>query len=903
MTRFPKLERLFLVLALLAALPGGATRAIAKAGPSRAPVARGGAVTIDPKLLKELAWRSVGPANMGGRVSSIAAVEKHPATFYAGFGTGGVSKTTNGGTTWSAVFEKQPVASIGAIAVWQKNPEVVWVGSGEANSRNSSSWGNGVYRSLDGGGHWQHLGLERTSSIASVVIHPSDSNTVYVAALGRLWGENPERGVFKTTDGGKTWNQVLKVDARTGAVDLTISPGDPNTLYAAMYSRRRTAWSYSSGSTTGGIFRTRDGGRSWTRLASGLPAQTGRIGLDVFRKDPRILYAVIESDEGGHLATFESKSRTGGVFRSEDGGDHWKRLSPYTPRAFYFGQIRVQPDDEKRIYLLGTDLWISDDGGSSFRAGGARNLHPDCHAMWIDPARGEELILGTDGGLFPSHDRGANWDFLDNLAVGEFYNIALDSRDPYRIYGGLQDNQTWGGPSRTWFEPDPFIGEPRHDGILNAHWFCLGGGDGFHVAVDPADPDIVYYESQQGSLNRLNLASHKERALRPSAKEGQPAFRFNWNTPFLISPHDPTLLWMGGNHVFRLLDHGDRWELASPDLSTQDPLKMISGGSGAETHCTIVSLAESPLTAGLLWAGTDDGKLWVTPDGGKVWNDLTANLHGVPAGLYVSRIEASHHDASTAYVAVDGHRSDEFSPHLLVTHDRGRTWTSVVGDLPPDQPVLVVREDLANPRLLLAGTEFGIYMTLDGGAHWTRISEGLPTVAVDDIAIHPRERDLVIGTHGRSLYVLDDITPLEHWGAGTANDTATFFPPRPATAYYNQMLGGVWGQRMFTAKNPPFGASLNYFLGVENDGGVSFTIADSAGVTVRKLSGPGTRGLHRVMWDLQAGEPLQRIGRPEWNGQPEYVKAGTYTITFTCGDRPPVKHTLGVRHAPGVADP
>jgi hypothetical protein len=451
-------------------------------------------------------------------------------------------------------------------------------------------------------------------------------------------------------------------------------------------------------------------------------------------------------------------------------------------------------------------------------------------------------MLGTDGGAFVSHDRAATWDFLNNLALGEFYNLALDNRDPYFIYGGLQDNQSWGGPSKTRFEPEPFIGDQEHNGILNDDWFCLGGGDGFHVAVDPKDPDIVYYESQGGFMRRLNLATGKERHVRPSNKEGEPSFRFNWNTPFQISPHDASVLWMGGNHLFRLYERGDRWEMVSPDLTTKNPDQMVTGGSAAETHCTIVTLSESPVKAGVIWVGTDDGKVWMTPDAGKSWNDLTKNLKGVPSGLYMSRIEASHHDASTAYLAVDGHRLNDFEPHLLATRDGGKSWTSIAGDLPRNAPVIVVREDLTNPRLLFAGTEFGIWTSFDAGAHWVKLDSGLPTVAVDDIQIHPRERDLVIGTHGRSVYVLDDITALEGWGDGVLRDPVTFFPPRGATAYLHRTIGGVWGQRMFTAKNPAFGAYFNYFVSKWTGDGVSITVADSAGQTLRSLSGSGTPG-------------------------------------------------------------
>ncbi len=866
------------------------------------PTGAGTRAAVEALAFKELAWRSVGPANMGGRVSDLAVVEKRPATFYVALATGGVFKTANMGTTWSAVFEKEAVASVGAVAVWQKNPDVVWVGTGEANSRNSSSWGNGIYRSSDGGGKWEHLGLAASGSIARVVTDPADSQTVFVAALGRLWGENPERGVYVTRDGGRSWALSLEVDARTGACDLAMDPGNPRVLYAAMYARRRTPWSFSSGGPSGGIFKTSDGGRTWRKLTRGLPVETGRIGLDIHRKDSRVVYAVVESDEGGQVATFEARSRTGGVFRSDDAGEHWARLSPWAPRPFYFSQVRVQPDDDRRVYLLGVDLWISDDGGRTFRAGGGRNLHPDFHAMWIDPANGDHVLTGTDGGVFLSHDRGASWDYLDNLAIGEFYNLAVDMREPYRIYGGLQDNQTWGGPSQTRFDPESWLEEPKHDGITNGAWYCLGGGDGFHVAVDPSDPDIVYYESQGGSIQRVDLASGKERVLRPAAREGSAAYRFNWNAPFALSPHDRTVLWLGGNHVFRLYERGDKWEEASPDLTTRDAKKMVAAGSGAETHCTIVTLAESPLRKGLLWAGTDDGKVWVTQDAGARWSDLTANLRGVPAGLYMSRIEASHHDAGTAYLAVDGHRSNLFRPFLLVTRDFGRSWSSIVGDLPASGPVKVVRESPGNRDLLFAGTEFGLFMSLDRGARWIKVGEGLPTVAVDDILIHPRDRDLIAGTHGRSIYVLDDISPLEQWKPAVATSPVTLFAPRPATAFHYRTMSGLWGQRMFTARNPAFGAYLNYYVKAWTGEGVSIAVSDSAGKTIRKLTGPGTPGLHRVVWDLQR-EPRERLARTEWGSQPEFVTPGPYTIKLTYGKQPAQERKLVVRHAPGTADP
>lgn len=888
-------------LVVAAFLPAGSARAKSEA-PKKTAAKAAAPVAVDARLFKDLAWRSIGPANMGGRISDVVAVEKRPATVFIAAGTGGAFKSANMGTTWTPIFEHEAVASVGAIALWQKNPEVVWIGTGEGNGRNSSSWGNGVYRSTNGGGKWEHVGLEATQNICRMVTDPGDSNTVYVAALGKLWGENPERGVYKTTDGGKTWTQSLKVDAKTGACDIVMDPSDARTLYAALYARKRTPWSFTSGGTTGGIFRSRDGGATWTKLTGGLPGQTGRIGLDIYRKNPKVLFAVVESGEGGRLSEFDSTSRAGGVFRSDDGGDTWKRLSAYTPRPFYFSKIRVQPDDDRRVYLASVDLWASDDGGVTFKGGFSRGIHPDFHAMWINPNDGDMIYTGTDGGIFVSHDRAKSWRFINNLALGEFYNIGVDMKEDYTICGGLQDNQNWCGPVRTRYETENwFGGPPPHEGILNANWLDLGGGDGFHVAIDPTNPNLVYFESQGADLYRRDLASGRDRRIRPSNNEGEKVFRFNWNSPFQLSPHDPSVLWLGGNHLFRLYDHAEKWEMISPDLTTDDPAKMATGGSAAEAHCTIVTLAESPVKAGVIWCGTDDGKVWVTPDGGKSWNDCTAALKGVPAGLYISRVEAGHQDAATAYVAIDGHRTDNFGSYLLATHDMGKSWRMITGDLPKDAPVKVIREDLSNPNLLFAGTEFGLHFTLDGGTKWLK-SEGLPTVAVDDIVIHPRDRDLIAATHGRSIWVMDDITGLEGMTTQALSDTASFFPPRPATAFVMQSLGSIAGVTTFAGKNPPQGAYLNYFLPREIEEGVKFAIADSAGHEVRKLDGGGKPGLHRVVWDLQP-EQEGRLRRETYPNQVEFVPAGIYTVTLTAGNAQPIKQKLVVRVAPGVELP
>ncbi|MEO5988243.1 MAG: hypothetical protein ABIU54_13595 [Candidatus Eisenbacteria bacterium] len=888
-------------LCTLLALVLGAPPAQAASKAERPTAKQDDPVKLETKLFKGLAFRSIGPANMGGRISDIAVNLKKPHTFYVGAATGGVFKTTNNGVTFSAIFEKEAVASIGALALWQRNPELVWAGTGEANSRNSSAWGRGVFRSEDGGASWKSSGLEATSTIARIVCDPADSNTVYVAALGRLWGENAERGVFKTSDGGRTWSHVLKVDSKTGAVDLVMDPSNPRVLYAAMYARRRTAWSYSGVSESGGIYKTTDGGHSWNKLTNGLPKRAGRIGLDVYAKNSQVVYAVLESDEGGRLDDFEEVSRKGGVFRSDDAGAHWKRLSPFSPRSFYFSQIRVQPDDSTRVYVCGTDLFVSDDGGATFHGRGARNVHPDNHALWIDPRDGDHVLIGNDGGVYASYDRASTWDYLNRIALGEFYTVTTDRREPfYHVYGGLQDNQTWGGPSRSTVELQTWSDDLADVGIRNEHWYVVGGGDGFHVQVDPTNPNVVYFESQGGYLARQDLVSGKERNLRPSHNEGEPTFRFNWNAPFAISPHDPTVLWLGGQYLFRLYDRGDKWERVSPDLTTKDREKMATGGSGAETHCTITALAESPKQAGVVWVGTDDGKIWVTPDGGKTWDDLTANVKGVPSGLYVSRIEASHHDARTAYLCIDGHRSNVFTPYLGVTRDMGRTWTSLAAGLAKDAPVHVVREGLRNPKLLFAGTEFGLFMSLDAGKQWLAMKDGLPTVAVHDVQIQPQQLDLCVATHGRSLYILDGIQMFEEWNAKSLTDTVSMFTPKTAWEFYERPWSGNDGQAYFSAKNPPQGAWLDYFCPREIEGGVSLAIRDSADKVVRTLTGEGTPGFHRVVWDLVAGEPKTRIGRPEWGSQPTYVRPGRFTVKLSAGKAKPIERVFQVKAVDGV---
>ncbi|MCH7813418.1 MAG: hypothetical protein IID40_05290, partial [Planctomycetes bacterium] len=754
------------------------------------------------------------------------------------------------------------------------------------------------YRSTDGGATFTNLGLTDSRDIPRLAVDPRNPDVCYVGALGHLWGPNEERGVYKTDDGGKTWQPVLQIDRDTGACDVLLEPGNPDVVYAAMYARRRTAHSFQSGGAEGGIYRSDDAGRTWTKLTTGLPPQTGRIGLDVYRQDPRIVFAVVESDVGGQGPDpWDNRSKSGGLFRSEDRGQTWTRLNELSPRPFYFSKVRIDPVDEQRIYLLGWRLYVSDDGGGHFRAGGARRPHVDMHALLIDPDDPKHLLMGTDGGLYLSHDRAKTWDFLNHLAVGQFYNVAVDLSDPYRIGGGLQDNGTWIGPSATLrFTGEGWMGHAKTS-ITNHDWRFINGGDGFHVAFDPTDANIVYAESQGGELVRVNLATGRRKRLKPSPKEGQPRHRFNWNAPFFISAHDPTVLYLGGNCVFKYTDRGLHWRRISKDLSGRDLEKITTVGSDAETHGTVVSLAESALIAGLLWAGTDDGLIHLTVDDGATWTNVTPPEAD---GKYIAKIEASAHDQETAYVAIDGHRSDDLRPRLLLTEDAGRTWRSIAGDLPIDSPVKVVREDRVNRNVLYVGTERAAYVTVDRGNHWVKLNgRTLPTVAVDDLVQHPRTMDLVAGTHGRSIYVLDDVSPLSQLTPEVMASKLHLFDVSPAQPRIFLPYGGLWGDRLFTAKNPPMGARLTYWVSHYDGEEIKVKITDGAGHQVRELKGTNRPGINRVIWDLQY-EKHDRLPTPDDDlGQTGFVPPGTYQATVTSGQQKVAK-TFTVLAAPGI---
>jgi photosystem II stability/assembly factor-like uncharacterized protein len=838
------------------------------------PVASGRADGLPPELLRPLVARPIGPANMGGRITSLAVVESHPATFYVGAATGGLWKTTNAGTTWTAVFDQQGSGSIGAVAVAPSDPDVVWVGTGEANARNSVSWGDGVCRSTDGGKTWRHCGLRETHHIGRIVVDPHNPRIAYVAALGHLWGPNRQRGVFKTTDGGRHWEHTLALDDETGCADLALDPTDALTVFAAAYRVRRGPFLAGDPAVQfgplAGLYRTRDGGKHWTRMTRGLPARPiGRCGLDVSRKEPGAVYAVVQTDRTnavlvpGQAAAPGKDPATGGIFRSADHGDTWVKLNELCPRPFYFSQIRIDPRDPKTVYALGIPLYVSHDGGKNFTNDAAPDVHPDHHGLWIDPADSDHLILGNDGGLYVSWDRGRAWEHVRNLPLGQFYAAAVDLRRPYRVYGGLQDNGTWGGPSRT----------TSADGITTADWFSVMGADGFQCQVDPTDPDTVYAEGQNGLLLRLNVRTWQMTWIRPSPSGLlSPSYRFNWNSPLALSPHNPRKVYYGGNHVFASYDRGDHWETLSPDLTRGKP-----GSSPDEGH-TITTLAESPARAGVLWAGTDDGRLHVSRNGAVSWTEVGTHIPNLPADGHFSRVECSPSAEGTAWVAVDRHRRDDRSPYVFRTDDYGQHWRPRVGGLPREGPVHVVRTSSRNPDLLFAGTEAGLYVTADGGDNWQPLRGGLPTVPVHDLVLHPRDRELVIATHGRSIYVLD-VAPLEELTAAVRQKSAHLCEVRPVMAAQEDQGRGLTGGRSYVAANPPFGAFIYYMLRQPSTRPVKVVITDALGRGLAEMVGGKEAGLHRVVWNLRGGAGIGLQGA-------RLVPPGDYVARLYVGDQP-----------------
>jgi photosystem II stability/assembly factor-like uncharacterized protein len=847
-----------------------------KSAPPVAPSADSVAIVL-PTALKA---RSIGPAVMGGRVSSIAFDPANPYTFYAGLATGGIMKSSDNGSTFEPIFEHEAVAAIGDIAVAPSDSKTIYVGTGEANDRNTVSWGAGVYTSTDGGATWTKSGLEKTRAIARIVVHPTDPKTAWVCSPGDVW-QPGERGIYKTTDGGKSWKKVYTAPApfemRAGCGDLAIDPTDPNTLYATLYARLRRPWVFtygveaSDGKDIGGVLKSTDGGATWTKLANGLPAMTGRIGLAVYAKNPKTVYALVQSDAGGSSDLDDPYSKAGGVFRSDDAGATWTRQSKLDPRPFYFSQIRVDPENDKRVYVLGFMLHVSDDGGKTWREDRFKNVHSDNHALAIDPHAPSRLLLGTDGGLYESYNGAEGWAHLNRFAGGEYFRVNTDNSVPYRICGGLQDNTNWVGTSDT----------RSKEGIRNADWLAIGGGDGSYCLFDPADSNLVYAESQQGFVFRFDLTSGQDKNLRPQPTEGQPAFRFHWTSPLIASRHDKGVLYHAGNRVFKLTNHGEQWHVISPDLSSKSYDKMTTVGSGAEDFGVVYALDESPVKAGVLWAGTDEGKLWRTDDDGGTWNDLTTSIPAAAKGSRISSVTASAADVQVAYISVDAHREGNYAPLVYRTADGGKTWTSIASNLPSESPVKVIREDSKNPKLLFAGTEFGLWATVNGGRSWFKLG-GLPTVAVDDIHLQERDRDLVVATHGRSLYIIDDVSSLEQLTPEVRAETAHLFPPRPTVGFvgYPGFVDSN-GNSEFRGSNPAEGALLTFWLGGYAPEPVKISIKNAQGQPVANLTAPAIAGLNRVNWDLK---PTKDV-RTEYGGEGNKpVAAGEYTVTLKSGE-------------------
>lgn len=832
--------------------------------------------SVDSTTFGDLRPRALGPATTSGRITSLDVVNDNPRVLYAGTAGGGVWKSINGGASFSAVFDEH-VMSIGAVAVDQSNPDTVWVGTGEGWPRNSVSVGRGIFKSTDAGRSWAVAGLEKTERIARIAIHPKHSDTVYACALGHLWNANEDRGVFRTTDGGKTWQKAHYVDADTGCGDLALDPQEPDVVYAAMYQVRRRPDFFISGGPGSGLYKSKDGGKTWRKVTAGLPAgDLGRIGLAIAPSRPGTIYAIVEAKETA-------------LFRSDDAGESWKKTTDgeaflgVRVRPFYFANVKVDPTDHTRVYNFSLFLTVSPNGGRSFDLGGGNpfgGMHGDHHAMWINPRDPYHMLLGTDGGVYVSRDRGASWSFSASLPVGQFYHVSIDMQRPYRVYGGLQDNGSWSAPSR------------GPAGIRNRDWTNVGIGDGFNVFPDPRDSSIVFSEFQGGQIRRLHQRTGEMKDIRPRAGAGEPKYRFNWNAAFTPSPNDPSVLYLGGQYVFRTRDRGETWERISPDLTTNDPAKQRQNESGglspdnttAENHCTIISIAESRLEPSVLWAGTDDGNVQVTRDGGKSWTNVVKNVPDLPANTWVSMIEAGRHGRGSAFAAFDGHRTGDMKSYLYVTDDYGKSWRPIAEGL--DGYVHSIRQDLVRSDLLFAGTEFGLFISVDGGAKWSRLTT-LPRVAVHDMQIHPREHDLVLATHGRGIQILDDITPLRHLTPETSAKTLAVLPSRPPVQAVFATLQDFPGDDEFTGSNPPDGALIVYYLKARHIfGRLTVEILDPSGKVVQTLPAGPRQGLNRVIWTMRLPAPKSAaapgLGARALVGPP--VPEGRYTVRVTKGE-------------------
>ncbi len=799
---------------------------------------------ISSYTFSDIKARQIGPARMSGRITVLDGVAKDDRIVYAGTASGGVWKSKNAGITFRPVFDKQ-VMSIGTIAIDQKHPDTVYVGTGEVWTRNSTSVGKGLYRTTDGGDDWEFLGLEKTERIAKIIINPVDSSIIYVAALGHLWNANPERGVYRSKDGGKTWKKVLFVDENTGCSALIMLPGHPEVLFAGMWDFRRLPWSFRSGGKGSGLYKSTDGGDTWTKVtAKGLPAGTlGRIALDVSPVKPDRIYALIESKKTA-------------LYRSDDGGETWNMMnktSAVSERPFYFSNIFADPVDTNRVYKPGLMFGYSKDGGKTFNRGNLMSfsggVHSDQHALWISPANNKFMYLGTDGGVYVSNDQGKTWRMVHNLPVSQFYHVSVDNQDPYWVYGGLQDNGSWMGPSEA------------PGGISNAEWKNIGGGDGFYAFADPDDPGVIYSQSQGGEISRIYVHTHEMKDIKPYADEQTGKLRFNWNTPFLFGPSGA--LYIGSQYLFRSENKGDTWERISPDLTTNNPAKLQQDKSGgltkdnttAENHCTIFTIGESPLDKNIIWVGTDDGNLQVTRDGGKTWDNVVSRIQGLPANTWCSSVTPGRFNKAVAYVTFDGHRTGDMTPYVFMTRDYGKTWTSLSTDDLEGYCHKII-EDTQEPHLLFLGTEFGLWLSVDQGSHWARFTGNFPKVSVRDMVIQKRENDLVVATHGRGILIIDDITPLRFLTPDILDEDMAFLPSRPyilKNQGYTQEFAGNDG---FVAPNPPEAAMLTYYLKKRHFfGDMHIEVYDQNGKKIKELAAGKRKGINRVPLGIRLKPP------------------------------------------------
>lgn len=841
-------------------------------------------IIAQDRSFANMEWRPIGPANMGGRVSAVEGVPGDPSTFYIAGADGGLHKTTNGGTTFKEIFLNQKSYSVGAVKLAPSDNNVIYLGSGEGDPRNSVGYGHGMYKSTDGGETWDHIGLKGTERIKRIVVHPDNPDVACVCALGKEWGPNKERGVFKTIDGGKTWKKVLYIDEDTGCSDMDINLSNPRIMYAGMWTFRRLPWRFDGGGKETAVYRSKDGGDSWEKVMNGFPKKDmARIGVQVAQSDPNIVYVISEFEDAGSL------------FKSEDRGNSWKMVNDNKNinfRPFYYSDIRVDPTNANTLFSLSGGLYKSTDGGKNFDRI-ANDVHGDHQSFWIDPINSKFLISGSDGGYQLSWDEGANWDIINNIELSQFYQMDIDMLDPYNVYGGLQDNGCWVGPSNSL----------NRAGILKRHWKRLSYGDGYFAVPIPGNEHEVYTNLQGGVPFHVNSNTGVVRSIHPFPKIIGSAgdaiedhkYRFNWDAPLHISPHDPNTVYFGGNVVFKSTNRGHSWDVISPDLTTNDKNKQrTSGGTiyqdntAAEFHCSILYIAESPVEAGVIYAGTDDGNLYVTTNGGEDWNNVNQKLPGLPSFSWISKIHASEHDAGTAFVAVDNHRSDDFKPYAYMTTNYGKSWTKIVNGLPIDDYVKVIRQDPSNPNTLVIGMEHGAFISWNKGANWTKINNNLPNVSVRDIRIHPRERDIIVGTHGRGVWILDDAAALLDLENDKVGDVHAF-DIRQVTKWniYSQIEN--LGQRTYKASNPKYGANINVLTKAKPNDPVEIKIKDAQGLVVRTIIDSSfTAGINRVNWDLRTDPPLalKNGGGGGWRGPfKPTVAPGNYTADITIGDQ------------------